>query len=78
MQQAPGPVQVLRQDRPVRAELFVERVDRLLRRERPEHRAADVAGEDRRDREDDHAQQEQRDQREAEALEEEAGQVAVD
>ena len=58
---------------PVRAELLVERVDRLLRRERPEHGTADVAREDRRDGEDDHAEQEQRDQREADALEEEAG-----
>ena len=60
------------EERPVRAELLVERVDRLLRRERPEHRATDVARQDVGHGEHDHAEQEQRDQREPEALEDEA------
>ena len=66
------PVDVLRDERPVRAELLVERVDRLLGGERPEHGTPDVARQDARHREDDHAEQDQRDQREADALDEEA------
>ena len=67
------PVHVLGEDGPVRSELLVECVDGLLRRERSEDGAADVAGKDRGDPEHDHAQEEERDERQAEALEEEAG-----
>ena len=73
VEQPARPVDVLDEDRPVGSQLLVEGIDRLLRRERAEHGAADVSGEDRRDPEDDHAEEEQRDQREADALEEEAG-----
>ena len=42
----PAQSDVLHDDRPVRPELLVERVDGLLRRERPEHGPPDVARED--------------------------------
>ncbi len=61
LDEASRPVHVLGEGGSVRSELLVERVDRLLRRERAEDGAADVAGEDRGDPEHDHAQEEERD-----------------
>ena len=54
---------VLLEQRVVGAELLVQGVDRLLRGERPEDAAADVAGQHVDDQEDDRRQQEQREDR---------------
>src|SRR5205814_92149 len=58
--EVPDPAPVLREQRPVRADLVVEQVEGLLRRERPEDVAADVTREELRRREDDDAQDEKR------------------
>ena len=72
LKDAADPVSVLDDDRPVRAELLVELVDRLLSRERAEDRATDVAGEKLRRGEENHAEEEQRDERQPESPEEES------
>ena len=72
LEDAADPVSVLDEDRAVRAELLVELVDGLLIRERPEDRAADVAGKKLRGDEENHAQEEERDERQPESPEEES------
>ena len=63
-QEVADPLDVLREQRPVDAELMIERGDRARIGERAENRAADVAGQQLAAREHDHRQQPQRDQRE--------------
>ena len=70
------PLDVLRHERPVRAELMIERGDRARIGERPEHRAADIAGQQLAAREHDHRQQPQRDQRQADARRQKARDAA--
>ena len=70
---ATRPVEVALRDRVVHAELLVQQVDGPLVRERAEDRAARVAGQELRRREDDDAEQDERDRREGEALEDECG-----
>ena len=72
--EAGDPVEVLRQDRPVDAELVIQDVDRLLVGERPEHGTTDVARKQVRDREHGDAQEEERDDAQCEPPEEEADQ----
>ena len=72
-EQAADPVEVLRDERLVRAEPLVQRIDGPLVGERPEDAAPDVARQHLRPDEHDQAQQEQRDQAEQDALADEAG-----
>ena len=64
-------VDVLLDERLIRAEAMVELVDRLLRREGAENLTTDVAGQHVRQREDDDRQQEQRDDRQRDATDQE-------
>src|SRR5207245_10451477 len=69
----PDPGTVLNVDRPVHAQLVVERLDVVGTGERPEHVATYVARQQLRGGKDEHAKHEQRDERESESLQQETG-----
>ena len=75
--EAADPVPVLHDQRPVDAQLLVQLIDLLLRRERAEDVASDVTGKELRGGEDHDAQQEERDQGEAEPLEEKSSDLLL-